>query len=72
MTTVDQEIEVQLMEIDRLLVEVEAMKQLIKERAMLYQADWKERQTEAEGKSFNFYYHMPYVQWDKVRDPKHQ
>jgi len=65
MATIAQKVEIQLMEI-------EVMRQAIKQRAMLYQADWKERQAEAEGKPFDFYHHMPYVQWDKIRDSKHQ
>ena len=54
------------------LEKLQVLRDHIKDRSILYQADWKERQATAEGKELDFYYHMAYIYWDKVRDSRYQ
>jgi len=53
------------------LEELRTLRQKIRQRSMLYQVDWKERQAIGEGKALDTYHHMPYVQWDHIRDSRY-
>lgn len=40
----------------------------IKQAAMIYQREAKERKAEANGLPFDAYYHLPYAEWAAIRD----
>lgn len=49
------------------IARVAALKQIVKDRSMIYQVADKEAAAKANGVPLNTYYHIPYVEWAPIR-----